>query len=129
MLVLLEVVLVAKGLDESFLDQIIGVLTITGKAHGETAQEILVADEEVVEFNRRHLVQRSDPKIRQSCVPCKILFNFPQLTMNKMPTLVFQAVLFNQKENMSARVAATNWPHRCAGNSENQWLRSAPISD
>ena len=72
----LEIVLVTKGLDESLLDQIIGILTIASEAHGEAAQEILMADEKVVEFDRRHLVQRSDPKIRQSFVPCKILFNF-----------------------------------------------------
>ena len=32
----LEVVLVAQCLDESLLDQVIGVLAVTGETHGET---------------------------------------------------------------------------------------------
>ena len=81
---LLEVVLVAKGFDERLLDQIVGVLPIPGEAHGETGQEILVTGQQVVEFNRRHLVQRCGPKIEQNFGPAKHLFNFFNPTMNKM---------------------------------------------
>ena len=80
---LLEVVLVAKGLDEGFLDEVIGVLAIPGEAHGKSREEILVARQQVVEFNRRHLVQRSDPKIRQTLADSKVLFNFYSSSMNK----------------------------------------------
>ena len=51
----LEVVLVAKGLHKRLLNQIIRVFSVTGKAHGETRKKILVAGQQIVEFERGHL--------------------------------------------------------------------------
>ena len=79
----LEIVLVAKGLDERFLHQIIGVFPIPGEAHGEPGQEFLMTGQQVVEFNRRHLVERCVSKIEQNFELTKGLFNFFHPTMNK----------------------------------------------
>ena len=81
---LLEIVLVTKSLDERLLHQIVGVFPIAGEAHGESGKEILMTCQQVVEFNRRHLVQRCDSKIEQNFEPTKGLFNFFATTMNKM---------------------------------------------
>ena len=51
----LEIVLVAKGLHKRLLNQIICVFSVTGEAHGETRKKILVAGQQIVEFERRHL--------------------------------------------------------------------------
>jgi len=47
---LLEVVLVAQSFDEGLLDQIVGIFSVAGEAHGKAREKVLVRDEEVIEF-------------------------------------------------------------------------------
>ena len=51
----LEIVLVSKGLHKRLLNQIIGVFSVTGEAHGETRKKILMTGQQIVEFESRHL--------------------------------------------------------------------------
>ena len=47
---LLEIVLVSQGFDESLLDQVIGIFSIPGEAHGKAGKEVLMRNQEVIEF-------------------------------------------------------------------------------
>jgi len=45
-----EIVLVAKGFHEGFLNQVIGILPVAGEADGKSRKKILVRNQKVVEL-------------------------------------------------------------------------------